>query len=249
MQICTDGLIISQMDIGDCDKLVTVLTRKSGVIRAFVKGAKNIRNKNFAGTQIFCYSDFNIYKGRNKYIINESSIKKSFWKLRNEIEKLALAQYFCELILNLVGESNNTENILRLMLNSLYYISEDKLSNSTVKSIFEMRILAISGYMPDLIVCNKCSGFENNDMYFIPSMACLLCHKCYEKVDVTGFKLKPAVLFAIRHTVYSEFNKMFCFEILNDSQKELSNITEAYIQHCIEKSIKTLDFYKQIAIS
>ena len=58
MQIKTDGLIIQERSLSESDRLVTILTSKNGVITAFVKGAKNIKSKNFSGTQLFCYSDF-----------------------------------------------------------------------------------------------------------------------------------------------------------------------------------------------
>lgn len=247
MQVNTDGLIIMEKSISESDRLITILTRKYGVIRAFVRGAKNIKNKNFAATQLFCYSDFNIYKGRDKYIINESSIKKSFWNLRCDIEKLALAQYFCDLILNLVAEGSTSENILRLTLNALYCLSENKQSNRVIKSVFEMRILAMSGYMPNLISCTRCD--KSDELYFVPNINGVLCKGCYKNSNLYGFKLSQGVLYALRYTVYAEFKKMFAFELKEQSQKALSIITESYLLKCIERNLKTLDFYKQLMIN
>ena len=246
MVINTDGLIIMEKSVSDSDRLVTILTRKFGVIRAFVRGAKNIKNKNFSATQLFCYSDFSIYKGRDKYIINESVLKESFWGLRCSIEKLSLSQYFCELILNLVGEDNNSEDILRLMLNSLYYLSKGKMSDRLIKSVFEMRVLSMSGYMPNLVSCVQCG--KANHLYFVPNSNGIMCKECYEKVNLFGFKLSESVLYALRYTVYSEFNKMFAFELKGQSEKDLSNITESYLLRCVDKKLRTLDFYKQLMI-
>ena len=44
MKFRTEGLIIKEQNIGEQDKLVFALTKSNGVIRAFVKGAKNIKN-------------------------------------------------------------------------------------------------------------------------------------------------------------------------------------------------------------
>lgn len=246
MVVNTDGLIIMEKSVSDSDRLVTILTRKFGVIRAFVRGAKNIKNKNFSATQLFCYSDFSIYKGRDKYIINEAVLKESFWNLRCSIEKLSLAQYFCELILNLVGEENNVEDTLRLTLNSLYYLSAGEMSDILIKSVFEMRILSMSGYMPNLISCVRCE--KTNDPFFVPISNGIMCKDCYEKASLFGFKLSESVLYALRYTVYSQFNKMFAFELKGQSEKELANITESYLVRCVDKKLKTLDFYKQLMI-
>lgn len=250
MQVNTDGLVIMEKSISETDKIITILTRKYGIIRAFAKGSKNIKNKNFSSTQMFCYSDFIIFKGRNKYIINESHLKKSFWNLMYNVEKLALAQYFCELILNLVvEEQRHTEDILRLVLNSLHFLNKDEISNDLLKSIFEMRILSLSGYMPNLVSCLCCGGNADGNFYFVPEENGIICKDCIKNYNLIKFKLTSSVLYALRYTIYSEFNKMFAFELKKQSQNELSIITEAYLLRCLEKNLKTLDFYKQLMIN
>lgn len=49
MKFRTEGLIIKEQNIGEQDKLVFALTKSNGVIRAFVKGAKNIKNGKMCG--------------------------------------------------------------------------------------------------------------------------------------------------------------------------------------------------------
>lgn len=250
MQINVDGLIIKEKLISDNDKLITILTRKFGIIKAFAKGARNVKNKNFSSTQLFCYSNFIIFKGRDKYIINESNLKKIFWNLRCDIEKLALAQYFFDLVLNLVTEEQHqTEDILRLTLNSLHYLEENKISNRLLKSVFEMRILAMSGYMPNLICCSSCDTPTSDNCYFIPEINGIVCNSCVKNYNFAKFNLQNSVLYALRYTVYSEFKKMFSFDIKEQSQKELSLVTEAYLLRCLEKNLKTLDFYNRLVVN
>ena len=56
MQINTDGLIIREQSIGESDRLVTVLTREQGILRAFVRGAKAMKSRSASSTQLLCYS-------------------------------------------------------------------------------------------------------------------------------------------------------------------------------------------------
>lgn len=250
MQINTDGLIVLEKPMPENDKLVTILTRNYGIIRAFARGVKNVKNKNFSATQQFCYSDFIIFKSRDKYILNEATARESFWGLRCNIEELALAQYFCDLILNLVAEGQrHTEDILRLCLNSLHYLAEKKLSGKLLKSVFEMRLLAISGYMPNLVTCAHCEGTGIRDFYFVPDANGIICSECIGNYNFAKFKLTNSVLHALRHTVYSDFNKMFAFELAAQSQVELSAMTEAYLLRCLEKNLKTLDFYNKLVVN
>lgn len=248
MQINTEGLIVKEQDIGDGDKLVTVLTDKFGIIRSFAKGVKNIKNKNAVSTQLFCYSDFVIYKGKNKYIINESDPKELFFELRKDIEKLSLAQYFCELLIFLVPEGLESRDFLKLTLNSLYYLAKKKCKNGIIKSIFEMRVMTIAGYMPNLVCCKSCRAYEDNCMYFVAKNGEIYCQKCYSKNKIHGgVLLNRGAVTALRHIVYSDFNKLFSFDLSNDSIKMLNRASEEYILTNTNRSFNTLEFYNQIS--
>lgn len=248
MQLKTDGLILCEKNISDNDRLLTIITRHHGVIRAFSKGSKNTKNKNFAAIQTLCYSDFIIFKGKNKYSINEANLKNSFWNIRNDIENLALAQYFCEIVLTLVDENFESENILRLILNSIYYLNENKVNNKIIKSVFEMRILSILGYMPDLLGCCSCNDFKPNKMFFVLKNNQLMCDKCLNQTQ-NFIELSPSLLTALRYCIYSDFKKMFFFEINNENLKSLNKITESYLMDCLHKPLKSLDFYKKVITS
>ena len=97
MQIETDGLVIMERQVGESDRLITVLTREEGVLRAFARKAKLLRSSKLSATQLLCYSRFLIYKGRDKYIIDDAQPVEVFFDLRRDIGSLSLAQYFCEL--------------------------------------------------------------------------------------------------------------------------------------------------------
>ena len=56
MQVKTQGLIIREQTVGESDRLVTVLTRDAGVVRAFARRAKNLKDSKSAATQLLCYS-------------------------------------------------------------------------------------------------------------------------------------------------------------------------------------------------
>ena len=58
MQIETDGLVIMERQVGESDRLITVLTREEGVLRAFARKAKLRRSSKLSATQLLCYSRF-----------------------------------------------------------------------------------------------------------------------------------------------------------------------------------------------
>ncbi len=248
MQINTDGLVVKEMSISDKDKLITILTRDKGLIRAFVKNAKNLKNKNAVGTQLLCYSQFIIYKTRDKYIVNEAFAEQIFFNLRNNIEKLSIAQYFCELTMYLFDENIASETLLRLILNALHFLCNKKIDNKLIKSIVEMRIISISGYMPNLIACKICSKYESNYMYFCVDKGCIYCDKCfnYKSTSTKEIKLNIGSLTALRHSIYADFKKLFSFHLAEKSANFFFKASEEYVLSKLDKNLKSLDFYKQI---
>ena len=248
MQINTSGLILSDQVISDNDKLLTILTKDHGVIKAFAKGAKNIKNKNFSALSLLSYSDLDIYKSPNKYIVNNATLRKNFFNLRKDVEALALSQYFCEVVLNLIGECPDSENSLKLLLNCLYFLMEEKKNKNLIKAVFEIRILSMAGFMPDFTICCKCGDFISGmQSSFIPSKGQLICSECLQNIkrEINTISLNNSVLAALRFITYVEFNKMFSFSLSAKNQAQVSFITENYLMHCMDKKLKTLDFYYQ----
>ena len=92
-----DALVIREQQIGESDKLVTLLSRHNGVIRAYASGARSIKSKKGGATSLLAYSSFTLVKKGDTYRITEAVADTVFFKAGDDIEALSLAQYFCEL--------------------------------------------------------------------------------------------------------------------------------------------------------
>lgn len=247
MKVEIDGLVINEQPIAEKDKLVTILTSTMGVIRAFVRGAKNIRSSKCAATQLLCYSKFNIYQSKDKYIVDDAYTVEMFVKLRTNVINMGYAQYFCELAMRLCPTGQSSNDMLRLFLNGLYLLSTGKKDPLLVKACVEMRLLSMLGYMPDLVMCRHCGKYEDNSMYFIADSGNIICYKCLSDKRINSAEpLSVGVLRALRHTVYADFNKLFAFSLSQESLKELNSATEQYLLYHTEYDFKTLQFLKVI---
>lgn len=246
MKFRTEGLIIREQNIGEQDKLVYALTKSNGVIKAFVRGAKNIKNQKCASTSLLSYSRLTIYKGRDSYIIGEARTIRIFSKLRSDVRKMCLAQYFCELALTICPREQKSDAFLSLILNSLYLLSENKRSADLVKPCFEMRLASMAGYMPDLRICRECGEYSADLMYFLPRSGMLECGNCHLKNGELAIAMNPSVLTALRHTIYADDNKLFSFALSQEGLDILNQASESYLKYRFEKDFKTLTFYKTI---
>lgn len=243
----TDGIVLQVRYTGESDRIVTVLTREHGVIRAFAKAARRPKSKLHAATQAFCFSDFTFQKSGEAYRVIEATPKEVFYRLNDDIAKLSLAQYFGQLAGELVAADERNPENLRLILNSLYFLCNNKKDPVWLKAVTEMRLCANCGYAPDLTGCSACGvpAAQQERMYFNLSAGVLLCRRCGN--SYSGVAVNRSVLSALLHVILSDFDRLYTFSIAPGDLQDLASICEKYILIQTERQFSSLDFYKKMA--
>lgn len=236
--------MIKESNIGEQDKLITLLTADKGVIKAYAAGAKNIKSKRAAATGLLSYASFTIDKKGENLRITEATPISLFFGAGSDIVILSLSQYFCELSLVIEPPPEESQNFLRLLLNSLHFLTHKKINPVLIKALTELRILSTSGYMPNLVACEDCGKFEDDIMYFNLENGSLYCKECISGVNL--MPINKTVLEAMRHIVYSKFDKLYSFTIPEKDALILSNLTERYLKFQTEHRFMTLEFYNSI---
>lgn len=245
MVIRTDGIVIREQMTGEQDRLVTLLTRENGIIKGFVNGGRNPKNKNVAATGLLCYSDFSIEKTkRDVYVIKEATAKDVFFSLRENIVSLSLAQYFAELTYELAPREENSSEFLSLLLNAVFLITKGKKNPKLIKAATELRMLCLAGYMPNLVSCQSCGSYESENMYFDLHTGELFCEECNLRKSLQ--KLSLSTVSAMRFICFSEANKIFSFTLPEEDMENLSWVIEIYLKNITNRKYKTLDFYKMM---
>lgn len=243
-KITAPGLVIREQSIGESDRLITVLTAKHGLVRAFSRGSKTTKSKKLAATALLSYSDFTFSKKKDAFSVEEALIKEVFFELRNDIEKMALAQYFCELSYEFCEEDYESEEVLRLFLNSLWLLKDGKKSPDFIKAVTELRLMALSGYMPSVIGCEACGEYETTKMNFNLESGKLYCDNCV--AEPGSVALNISVVTAIRYVCLSELSKIFSFTLKDESLSAFCAVCENYLLGRTQRKFKTLDFYNSI---
>ena len=243
IRISTEALVIAQSTIGDNDRLLTLMTRDMGVIRAFAVGAKSVKSKRGGATGLLSYSSFLLDKRGDTYKVVEATANKVFFGAGSDVLVLSVAQYFCELSLFFCPHDSTSDEFLRTVLNSLYYMTEKKREPLLIKALTELRICAISGYAPSLVACAGCGKYEDSPMYIRIEDGSLLCKDCKRENAVP---VNLTVLQALRHIVYSRLENLYSFDIPQKDTKTLSKITEKYVVYQSEHRFTTLEFIHSV---
>lgn len=248
MEIMTlKGIVLKEFPVGENDKFIHIFTKEKGVIEAAVRGGQKILGKNAGAIQLYAYSDFSVRSDKGKYYLDSSEPIKLFYKIRENLDALSLAQYISEVVIYVTGHNEQKEEVMRLLLNTFYYLSEGSRSCGFLKSLFEMRFMSEIGMMPDIVCCASCMKYSADYMTFDLMSTKIYCSDCINATfDDTIARIPSSVVHALRHIIFSDFDRLFNFKLSDVNMKKLGQITEKYLIIHLGKEFKTLDFYKSL---
>ena len=259
-----DGLVLRSQNYGENDKIVTILTAEGKQV-ILAKGARSMKSKIKNITEPFVYANFELnQKGGAIPWIKGGSSTEIFYRLREDVEKLFLATYICDIANELSGERADGSDMLRLTLNTLYAIMKDLRPLSQIKAVFEIRAAAISGYCPNLDYCERCESEDCENTYFDIMNGALICSDCLSKrgeiikrnLSLTYddirernvlIPLTPASRTAIRFSIGASSEKIFSFNLSEvEDLKTFSKACEEYLLHHLGHGFDSLDLYYSI---
>ncbi|MCL2580730.1 MAG: DNA repair protein RecO [Oscillospiraceae bacterium] len=248
MHTTIDGLTLSSRPFAG-NRLLTILTAERGLIPAFANRASAPRSRLAASSEALVYARFVLFSHRGRTTVDKADVNRIFFGIREDYIKLCLASYFAQLSAELLTQDEPAGEPLRLMLNALHHLETGSRSPTLLKPLFELRLLTLTGFMPDLVGCRYCHEYEAEGFYFFPKegdIACTSC--CAVHTPMGGRPLSLGVLAAMRHIIYSPVERLFSFSLTGPAIDELDKISEHFLLFKAERSFPSLDLYKSSAI-
>lgn len=235
------GIILSENNMGDYDKMLTILTPNFGKISCSAKGARRPKSALLAGTQLFCFGEYLLYQGTSTYHMNSCETIEMFYRLRTDLDKLKYAIHVNKIIQDVTEENENCYNILQLYLNTLYMLSETQKDKEFIVSIFKLRLLSILGFMPRVMACVSCREKEQLSYFSIRDNG-FKCEPC-SRQDTSSVYMSESTKNAIRYTISAPAKKVFSFDLKNEALEEFKLITRIYFNEKMEKEYKIEDIF------
>ena len=247
MNFKTKGIVLKQKNYLENQKYLDILTPENGILNVKLRIHGKITRNIFSNIYVCGFYEFNLFCGQFGAIIDDVEEIEQFFNLRFFPEKLALAQYFCELSYILSLPTTKAKDQLNLLLNSIWLLEKEKAGLEFVKAVFELKLLSYSGHMPNLVCCKLCYSYEKEEMFFNIYQSFLVCKDCFKNVkEKNGFlKLSNAVLYAMRFIIYKDKKDIFKFKLEKNHLNLLGKVVEKSILSIIEKEPLTLKIYKE----
>lgn len=234
------GIILKQNNYGEAHRILTILTRDDGIVKAVRYGVRGKKASNAAAFQVMCYGDFKLRPSRGELMTAVSAdIIDGFYPVSEDILKLSLLTYLADITYTLLGENNPDSRVLSLFLNTVYAASYRDENIMKIKSVYELKLMCAAGFMPYLGAVCECG---RNAECFSPARGTIVCASCRKKGDIA---LHSTVLSMMRYIVGCEDKKMMSFSV-NDEKlyDELSSVTEKYVSVQCEREFDSLAYFK-----
>jgi DNA repair protein RecO (recombination protein O) len=241
----TEAIVLRHCNMGEADRIITLLSREYGKIRAVARGVKRPRNRLIGGTQIFTYSEFLIFEGKNLDNISQCEIKESFFKIRDDLEKLTYASYMAELINEFLPEREKNEEVFFLFLKTLHWILKGN-DIELIARFFEMKLLLLIGLLPYMESCVYCGGsLEEGEIYFNASMGGAVCSRCF-RMGQESMQIERGTLKLMRSLAVIKFEQLALIKTSLNLKQELERVMRSYITYHLEKKLKSLEFLNKV---
>ena len=245
MFLTTRGLVLREVRYKESDKILTVLTAEMGKIPVIARGARRKNSRLAAACQMPAYSELTIFKRGSWYMLDEASPIELFDGLGRDIELLALAAWFCELTEAVCAEETVSPEILSLLLNALYALCYLGKEPRLVKAAYQFRLLALAGFEPLASACAVC-GREAPEAPMLDVLRGVVhCGGCKQPGGLS-MPLTAAGLAALRHILYCDSRRLYAFTLEPAALRELDHAGEAFAASQLERSFRTLDYYKSL---
>lgn len=241
----TRGIITREVKYKDADRILTILTEDFGQISAIARGVRNKKAGLMAGTQLFSYNKFVLFMSGNKklYNINEVQTINTFSPLRDDLENMAYAAYFCDIANSFITENSPDREMLSLLLNTLYLLSNKKMSALKLKAAYIFRALSIAGFAPDLTLCRSC-GQNPGTGFLSLTDGTGLCENCGGMKQTVP--LSHGIASAIHYLSSVEASRVFSFELSDETLSYLGKIGDNYLSVQTDHNFKTLEYLNKV---
>ncbi len=240
----TEAVVLRRNKISEADVILTLFTRKYGKIRAVAKGGRKPKTKLSPASHLFVYGDFIINKGRNLDKISSVDINEAFYKIREDLTKLAYGSYILELCESVIVEGVTNNRLFIDLVNMLHVITNVDNGYNLIKIAFQLHVLKYSGFMPQIRECANCGAGPNNftKLRFNIEQGGLICDKCSLKFS-GGILIDITTLKAINYIANNDIRKILKLKLDAPIINRLEKILDKYIQtHLDKKSFKSLAF-------
>ena len=237
----TNAINLKSYNLSESDKIIVMYSKEKGLIRGVAKGVKKPKSKLGARMDLLVANTLMLRQGRNLDTICQAEVVNSFYKTRQDMDKIFYSMYVTEVVHNFGIEddpcSEKIYNLLYKALNNISY-AENKIEIMLAVIKFQLKMMIESGFSIELDKCLYCnSKLENETMYFVPNLGGIVCKNCANKIHYHKKQLPYKLKDFFKQMAINDFDTKGEYE-LKANEKVCTVTFEVLKEYIILKSPK-----------
>jgi len=188
-----EAVVLRTMRLGEADRIVALLTRDHGKVRAVAKGVRRTTSKFGGRLEPMSHVALLCWKGRELDIVNQAEVLDSFRRVREDLSRVTKAFTVLEVADQLAQEHLPAPRLYQMLVGALRAL--EQADSPLLVPGFLLKALVLEGSAPMVDACASC-GFEGELVAFDLTQGGALCRECRR-----GRPVSPAALELVRRTL------------------------------------------------
>lgn len=164
--------------LGEADRIVTLLTRNNGLVRAVAKGIRRTKSKFGSRLSPFMLVDVQLHRGRSLDIVTQAAMLEPFGgAIAADYARYTAANAIVEAATRLTEAEGSTLPQYWLVVGALRSLATGAHSPGLIVDAYLLRALSLAGWEPSFIDCARC-GRPGPHRSFTPAMGGAVCNEC-----------------------------------------------------------------------
>ena len=231
-----EAIVLRTQKLGEADRIITLLTRESGRVRAVAKGVRRTSSRFGSRLEPFTHVDLQLAEGRSLDVVTQAVTLDPFAsRMGSDYERYTAGTVMLETAERLVVEDKEPAlQQFLLLVGALRAVCDTGRSPSAVLDSFLLRSLAVAGWAPSFDGCARC-GLEGRHRSFSPSAGGMLCSTCRVPGSMNP---APETVVLLGALLAGDWSLVDASE--PRTRKEATGMVAAYLQWHLERGLKSL---------
>ena len=232
----TEALILRSYNLAEADKIVVCLSRSAGLIRGVAKGCRKLKNRFGAALEPFTLINLTYYEKENQELVSfrQVEILKSRFNLSSNASLLTGFAYMGDLLIDFSPPHQANDNLFRMALACFEAAGETPADLEAVLRYFEVWILKLEGFFPDLRTCGNCHRVFGEEAVYLVSDLSLRCVQCSNSRGSAVSKSLRSHLRTTEKLSPAKFAEG-AREVSKETKKEMAELTFQIIGRVLER--------------
>ena len=246
--IRTEGVILRRRDFGESDRILVIFSRKLGRISGIAKGSRKPSSKIAGHLELFMRSSFLVHRGRNLHIIVQAETLDSYDQLRQNLTGIGLGSYVVELVDAVTYEEGSNLKLYDLLITTLKAL-DSGLDPAVVTHFFELQLLGLSGFRPELFHCVECGEkIVEQDQFLSGQLGGAVCPACRSRTKTADLRpVSARILKYLRHFQRSSLGELMALKIPPEIREGIKELIQYYLHHTLERPLNSPDFIDRVS--